>query len=279
MASSAIAKIRPIRALTKWWAVYLVFFQDALVYKANAVIWLMTDTVPAILMPLIWLNSYNGRSEINGFTPSAMVVYYMVVLFLTCVVESHIMWDINTDVKQGKFNVYLTRPYSYMAYAYASNLSWRLMRTIMFIPLFGVVLALFHKWVTWNPRLYDFGWHFWLAVALGHIVSFGITYAMGLLSLYLVEARSVYNFYYLPLVIFSGQIAPLSFFPKGVAEFARGLPFGYTLSLPAQIFIGRVHGNDLWFGYAGQLFWIAVSFSLAAILWRGGLKRYTAFGI
>src|SRR5579863_2303105 len=134
MASSAIAKIRPIRALTKWWAVYLVFFQDALVYKANAVIWLMTDTVPAILMPLIWLNSYNGRATIGGFTPSAMVVYYMVVLFLTCVVESHIMWDINTDVKQGKFNVYLLRPYSYMAYAYASNLSWRLMRTIMFIP-------------------------------------------------------------------------------------------------------------------------------------------------
>ncbi|HEX5323827.1 MAG TPA: ABC-2 family transporter protein [Capsulimonadaceae bacterium] len=279
MASSAIPKIRPFKALTKWWAVYSVFFQDALVYKANATIWLMTDTVPAILMPLIWLNSYNGRATIGGFTPSAMVVYYMVVLFLTCVVESHIMWDMNNDVKQGKFNVYLTRPYSYMAYAYASNLSWRLMRTIMFVPLFAVVLWLFHPWVRWNPQLYDFGWRFWLAVVLGHVVSFGLTYAMGLLSLYLVEARSVYNFYYLPLVIFSGQIAPLTFFPQWMLTLARFLPFSYTLSLPAQIFIGHVHGRDVWMGYAGQLAWIAVSFSAAALLWRGGLKRYTAFGI
>lgn len=279
MASSAIAKIRPIRALTKWWAVYLVFFQDALVYKANAVIWLMTDTVPAIIMPLIWLNSYNGRATIGGFTPSQMVVYYMIGLFLTCVVESHIMWDINTDVKQGKFNIYLTRPYSYMAYAYASNLSWRLMRTIMFVPLFAVVLTIFHRWVTWDPSLYDFGWRFWLSVVLGHIVSFGITYSMGLLSLYLVEARSVYNFYYLPQVIFSGQIAPLSLFPKAIAAFAGLLPFSYTIFFPIQIFLGNVHGEALWKGYAMQLLWIAISFTVSALLWRGGLKRYTAFGI
>lgn len=279
MASVAVKGSRPLRALTKWFAVYAVFFQDALVYKANAVIWLMTDTVPAIIMPLIWLASYNGRPTIGGFTPSQMVVYYMIVLFLTCVVESHIMWDMNNDVKQGKFNVYLIRPYSYMAYMYASNLSWRLMRTIMFVPLFAVVLALFHRYVVWHPSLYDFGWRFWLAVVLGHLVSFGITFSLGLLSLYLVEARSVYNFYYLPLIIFSGQIAPLTLFPKGVALFAKALPFGYTLFLPTQVFLKHIHGSDLWWGYAGQVFWIVVSFTAATLLWRGGLKRYTAFGI
>jgi ABC-2 type transport system permease protein len=274
LTASAIA-----REVRKWLVVYSVFFQDALVYKANAVIWLMTDTVPALIMPLIWLASYNGRPEIGGFTPSEMVVYYMVVLFLTCVVESHILWDMNTDVKLGKFTVYLTRPYSYMAYMYASNLSWRLMRTAMFVPLFAIVLGLFHRWVTWNPMLYDFGWQFWLAMALGHILSFCLTYAVGLISLYLVEARSVFNFYYLPLIIFNGQIAPLSFFPKPFAELAKVLPYYYTLGFPTMIFIHKATDTDIWHGLGLQVIWIAISVALARILWRGGLKRFTSFGI
>ena len=239
----------------------------------------MTDTVPAIVMPLLWLSSYNGRASINGFTPSAMVVYYMVVLFLTCAVESHVMWDMATEIKAGKFNIYLTRPYSYRAYIYASNISWRLMRTFVFIPLFAIILLMFHRWVHWNPADYDFGWQFWAAIVLGHIVSFSLSFALGLLGLYVVEVHSIYMFYYLPLVIFSGQIAPLAFFPAKVAFFAKLLPFGYTLGFPAQIFIRQTTGTMIWAGFAMQLMWIALATGLSVILWRGGLKRYTAYGI
>jgi len=267
------------RSIRRWVCVYSVFFQDALVYRANALIWLMTDTVPAIIMPLLWLSSYNGRASINGFTPSNMVMYYMVVLFLTCVVESHVMWDMANEIKQGKFNIYLTRPYSYRAYMYASNISWRLMRTFVFVPLFAMILLLFHRWVHWEPGGYNFGWEFWVAVVLGHFVSFTISYALGLLGLYVVEVHSIYMFYYLPLIIFSGQLAPLSFFPPKVAALAMVLPFGYTLGFPAQVFIRHVTGPAIWHGFAMQLLWIAVATAGTALLWRGGLKRYTAYGI
>lgn len=267
------------KELKKWGRVYSVFFQDAVVYKANAVIWLMTDTVPAVIMPLVWLASYNGRATIGGFNPSQMVVYYMVILFLSCAVESHILWDIASEVKEGKFNVSLTRPFSYMAYQYAGNISWRLMRTLIFVPLFLIVLAMFGRWVHWDARQYDFGWHFWLALILGHFVSFMITYAMGLLSLYFVEARSIFNFYYLPLILFNGQIAPLAFFPPAVAKAALVLPWAYTLSFPAQIFIRQMSPAHLWLGFGMQVFWMAAGFGASVLLWRGGLKRYTAYGI
>jgi ABC-2 type transport system permease protein len=266
-------------SVRRWLAVYSVFFQDALVYRGNALIWLMTDTMPAIVMPLVWLSSYNGRSAIHGFTPSNMVVYYMVVLFLTCVVESHIMWDMANDVKNGKFNVYLIRPFSYRGYMYASNVSWRLMRTVVFVPLFAVVLFIFRRWVHWDPASYDFGWDFWVAVVLAHFVSFSISYALGLLGLYVVEVHSIYMFYYLPLVIFSGQMAPLSFFPPKIAALAMMLPFGYTLGFPAQIFIRHVTGPAVWHGFLMQILWIAIATIAAEFLWRGGLKRYTAYGI
>jgi ABC-2 type transport system permease protein len=283
MTAAIVANRSPLAALRAfvrtWLTIYGVFFQEALVYRANAMIWLMTDTVPAFVMPLIWLSSFNGRAEIQGYTPSHMVIYYMVVLFLASVVEAHIMWDMAADVKQGKFNIYLTRPFSYMAYCGASNLSWRLMRTLIFVPIFCVILAVFHKYVHWHAEDYNFGWQFWLAVLFGHILSFCITYAMGLLALWLVETQSLFHFYYLPLIIFNGQLAPLTFFPKAVRDVAVFLPFNYTLGFPAQVFVRGLTPHAVAFGFAMQLGWIAVAVVASVFLWRGGLKRFTAFGI
>ncbi|HEY3330001.1 MAG TPA: ABC-2 family transporter protein [Capsulimonadaceae bacterium] len=275
--------IGPIATLVQWFRTWFkmcgVFFSDALVYKANAVIWLMTDTVPAIVMPLIWLSSFNGRATIQGFNPSQMVIYYMVVLLLASLVESHVMWEMAGDVKQGKFNIYLTRPFSYMAYIGADNLSWRFMRTLISVPIFMLILAGFHKWVHWNASEYHYGWQFCLAVLLGHILSFCLSYTLGLLSLWLVETQSLFHFYYLPLVIFNGQIAPLSFFPASVRAVAKFLPFNYTLGFPAQIFTGTIAPSDIALGFAVQCGWISVALFSSVFLWRGGLKRYTAYGI
>jgi len=270
---------RGIRALRVWGVVYGVFFSDALVYPANAFTWLMTDAVPAVIMPLIWLSAFNGRAQINGYSPSHIVIYYIVVLFLSCAVESHIMWEIASDVKLGKFTAYLTRPYSYMAYCGASNLSWRLVRSLAFIPLFAGILAMFHRWVTWNPSEYHFGWQFWLAILLGHILSFSISYGLGLIALWVIETQSLFHMYYLPLIIFNGQIAPLSFFPHAVRNVAIFLPFNYTLGFPAQIFVGSLTNSAINMGFAIQIAWIAIALVGGAFLWRGGLRRYTAYGI
>lgn len=262
----------------KWWTVLTMFYQDGLVYRANAVIWIMTDVVTAVTMPLIWLASYNGRPFIQGFTPSDMVSYYLVILALTGFVESHIMWDMANDVKQGRFNIYLTRPFSFMQYMYASNLGWRTMRTILAIPIYICVIGLFHRYLPVHPH-FNIGWTFWLSIVLGHLVSFTITYAMGLISLWLYEARSVYNFYYLPLIIFSGQVAPLSLFPAFLQRVVYFMPFPYTLAFPANIFLGRVNGEQILQGLLIQCLWIIISLLATRYLWYGGLKRFTAFGI
>jgi ABC-2 type transport system permease protein len=262
----------------KWWFVLKMFFQDALAYRATAVIWIMTDVVTAVTMPLVWLASYNGRSNIHGFDPAEMVTYYLVLFALTGLIESHVMWDIATDIKQGKFNIHLVRPFSYMAYVYAANLGWRLMRTLLAVPLFAGLAFAFHRYLLPVDR-FHIGPEFWLAVILGHFVSFTISYALGLLSMWLYEARSLYNFYYLPLLIFSGQIAPLALLPSGLQRIVAWTPWPYTLSFPASIFLGRVTAHGLLVGFAGQTAWIAISCLAAYLLFRGGLKRFTAFGI
>jgi len=269
---------RTVAAWRTWWVVLKMFFQDALAYRATAVIWIMTDVVTAVTMPLVWLASYNGRSSIHGFDPSQMVTYYLVLFALTGFIESHVMWDIGNDIKQGKFNIYLVRPFSYMAYVYASNLGWRAMRSLLAIPLFCALVLAFHRYIGGISNIH-FSAVFVLSVILGHFVSFCTAYMLGLLSLWLYEARSLFNFYYLPLLIFSGQIAPVALLPHRLQSAIVWTPWPYTLSFPTNILLGRVSQHDILTGLAFQVGWIAISCIIARCLFRGGVKRFTAFGI
>ena len=273
-------KTRLYWAWRKWRALVGMFVQDGLAYKANLIIWILTDAVTATVMPLIWLASYNGRGLIGGFSPSEMVLYYLVLLGLTGFIQSHVMWDMAGDVKSGKFNIYLIRPLSFIIYMLASNLGWRAMRTLLTVPLLALVAFGFRGYL---PDLgagqYHIGPVFWLAVVLGHLVSFTLSYALGLLALWLYETRSLFNFYYLPLVILSGQLAPLALLPSALTRFALWTPFPYTLAFPTDIFLGKLSPERVQLGLFAQAMWILVSLLTAYALWRGGTRRFAAFGI
>ena len=272
------------RAWRKWAPVVAgMFFQDGMVYKANTLVWIMTDVVTAVTMPLIWLASYNGRAMIHGYTPTQMVVYYLTVLALTGLIESHVMWDMATDVKQGKFNNYLIRPYPMLEYMFTANLGWRLMRTLLSLPLLVLVALAFHHYLPHSSSVAQYHWGpaFWLAVVLGHMISFLLSYGLGLLSLWLYESRSIYELYYLLMLIFSGQIAPLTLLPPFLLNVIAWLPFPYVISFPVQIFLGRVSltGAMARLRRANVLDRCRRGVPPRSYFWRGGVRRFTAFGI
>jgi ABC-2 type transport system permease protein len=268
------------RAQRRWrtWAtVFDVYLQDNLTYRSQALIWMMTDAVPAVLMPLVWLASYNGRPAIRGFTPPDMIAYYLTNLALANFMVTHIMWDMATDIREGRFSIFLTRPFGYLPYQYAGNLSWRLMRLVLFLPVFLVCVWIFHDRLVW--RHYSLGAEFWLAVLGGHLLSFAIGYTMGLLALFFTEVRSIFMFYYMPFTFLSGQVVPLAMLPDWAHHAAFVAPFRYTLSFPAEILLGQAAGESVRNGLLVLAAWIVGMYFLTGLLWRAGLRRYTAVGM
>ena len=268
---------RAARETRKWRRVFSVFVQDALVYRAVAVVWILTDTIPAIVMPLLWIASFNGRATIAGLSPSDFTAYYLVLLLVTNLIQCHVHWEMAADIKEGRFSAYLIRPFSYQAMHYLGFVAWRVMRTILFLPVFAVVVFLFRHHLNWTG--YQAGAPFFLSLILGHFVSFFITYPLGLLALFFVETRSLFNLWYLPLAIFAGQIAPLALFPPGLQTVAKILPYRYTIALPTEIFLGRLSPAEVAQGIAAQVAWIVVGYAAGALLWRAGLKRFTGVGL
>lgn len=266
-----ISELRKLRALIA------ICFEESIAYRASAFIWLLTDTVQVLLMPLVWLSAYNGREALGGFLPSQIVMYYLLMAMVSSFVTSHLMWDIAQDIKEGMLSQWLLRPVSVVSLFCARNLAWRLMRTGLLIPVLGLC-ALYYRAHFNLGDLHLNGW-FWLSVLLGHLVSFAIGLALSNIAFWVQEVQSVFGLYYFPMLLFSGWVAPLSLMPGWAQLIADFLPFRYSIAVPVEIGLGQLTGDLMLRSILMQVFWLGLGSLLALALWKRGLRVYSGVGM
>ena len=84
----------------------------------------------------------------------------------------------------------------------------------------------------------------------------------------------IYSFEY----FLSGHMFPIGFMPPSIQAVLKFFPFPYELYFPIAIFMGKVHGAELWQGLLIQFCWVLIIAFAANTLWQQGLKRYQAVG-
>jgi ABC-2 type transport system permease protein len=265
--------------LKKWQAVFGIFFQEGLAYRASGLIWIMTDLVTAVTMPLVWAKAGNimGGGSIGGFTASDFVLYYLCMLLLGSFITSHIMWELATEIKEGQFSIILIRPIGFFQYTFFRNLSWRIIRTSLFAPIFFLLLLGYRGYLA-DATIF-LGWEFWLSLILGHLVSFTFVIMMAMFALFVQEAYSIFELYYVPMLFLSGQLFPIAVLPEWARVLAKFFPFYFTTGAPTEILIGRVSGAAVPQTLLIQAAWVVGCYIGAKLLWKKGLKHYTGVGM
>jgi ABC-2 type transport system permease protein len=262
--------------IRKWRAVFDIYFQEGLAYRASGLIWIMTDLTTGVTMPLVWASA-SRSGAIQGFTTSDFVLYYLCLLLLGSFITSHIMWEVAMEIREGQFSTQLIRPISWFQLTFLRNLSWRIIRTALFLPIFvGLLFA--YKGLLGEASVF-LGWQFWVSLLLGHLVSFWFATMMSLIALYTQEAMSIFELYYVPMLFLSGQLFPIAVLPPFAQTLAKVFPFYYTTGAPTEILIGRVSGDATYAVLGGQLLWVVISYLMAKGLWAKGLRHYTAVGM
>lgn len=264
------------RMWRQWKATALIWALDGFAYKAQGFIWILTDTVTGITMPLVWAAAAHG-GLIAGYAAKDFVLYYMCMLFLTCFITSHFMWDISWEIKEGIFSVYLIRPMPFFQFMLVRNFTWRIIRTLIFAPM-GLLLIFFYWSYLHDARLY-LGWEFWVSALLGHLLSITFVMALSMIALFVQEAQSVFELYYFPMLFLSGQLFPVSMMPDWVRSLAAIFPFYYTTGVPTEVVIGKLSPAVAQQMIAVQFIWIAASYIAQRVLWKYGLRAYTAVGM
>lgn len=230
----------------------------------------------AVTMPLVWIAASKG-GQINGYSSGDFVTYYLCVLLLNQFVQSHFMWDVAFEVKEGVFSSQIVRPIPWLEFMLLRNFMWRCIRLCLFVPWFILFAILYRSQM--GGAEFSFGWTFWISFLLGHCVSVMTVLTLALLALFVQEAQSLFEIYYLPMLFLSGQMFPVAMYPGWVQTIAAWLPFYYTVGAPTEILTSRTTGSDALQVICIQVVWVIGLIVAHKIMWRFGLKHYSGVGM
>ncbi|MBI2990091.1 MAG: ABC-2 family transporter protein [Candidatus Magasanikbacteria bacterium] len=261
-----------------YYHIYANYTQRYLIYRARLVIWALVDMVHFLIFPFLWLAIYGSRPEIAGYTREDIVTYYIILSFVSLGFTSHTGRHIRLHIMQGDLSVMLTQPVNYFFKQFIAEASYKIISVIIALVLLsGVFLfapAYIHKPAD-IATIFFFAGSLIISFLISHLIEWGV----GIGAFWLGEVRATEHAIQIVSIVFSGMIAPLSFFPAIFQRMADVLPFAFMAYVPAQIYLNQMEALEAAKQLLSGLAWVGAIGFLCWIMWRRGLKRYEGVGI
>ena len=230
--------------------------------------------IPPLVYLFVW-STAAGTEGVGGLSRGEYVAYYLVLIVVNQLTYSQTNWTVGDVIRSGGMNTLLLRPMAPFFDAVATQVSGIVVYSAFILPLTAILALVLQPELHTEPRnvlafipalilagALRFFWGYWLA-----LLAFWATRADALLAL---QDALVF--------LLAGQVAPTVLLPGALRAVSAVLPFRYMLGFPVEILTGQLLPAEVWRGLVLQGGWLAVALVLYVVLWRQGVRRYTAIG-
>ena len=263
--------MRPKYILRVTRSLFSTYYAYMLEYRAELFIWVLSNSLPFILMGA-WLKASENNSF--GLTSLEFIRYFLAVFIVRQFNIVWVIWDFERELISGQLSHRLLQPIDPFWHHLINHIAERFAR----IPMLVVLIVLFfilYPQSFWIPSL-STGLITTFIVAIAFLLRFLIQYNFGLLSFWTERASAIEQLWFLSYIFLSGIIAPLEVFPPMMREIVLWTPFPYMVYFPAAILVGKA--VDIWQGLGVMAGWMGISFIVNRWLWRKGIKQYSGMG-
>lgn len=262
---------RTLRALP---TLVRVGFAEAMAYRAELLVWILTTTMPLVMLPL-WM-AVADAGPVRGWRGEDFVAYFLATFCVRQVTSAWASWTINYEVKTGTLALRLMRPiHPFWAYA-IENLAAVPMRLVVAGPIaVGALIVTSGERLTHDPAMIAI---FVAALAGAWAITFLAHVAVGTLSLWTQSSIRVMDVWTAGFFVLSGYLVPIALFPEAVRWLPDWLPFRYQLGFPVEVLTRELELRTALAMLARQWAFVAALGVLCAALWTRGLRRFQAFG-
>jgi ABC-2 type transport system permease protein len=246
----------------------------ALAYRADVIVWLLSTTMPLIMMAFFAAVTREGG--IGRYQEPQIVAYFLATFITRSLTASWISWQINLDVRDGTLGSRLMLPvHPLVAYA-AESVGGMPVRVLGSIVIAVLMLGLLGpNAVGHDPVI----WLLWLvSTAAAWLLSLFVSFAIGGLAFFVDSSAKVMDAWLAALFVFSGYLIPIDLFPPRVRAVLDWLPFRYQIGLPVELMVG-VHDRATAVGLVARQLLFVLGAALATFMvWRRGVARFAAYG-
>jgi ABC-2 type transport system permease protein len=246
-------------------------------YRANLWMYLLYWLVSPIVYLAVWTTVANTQGTVSGLTANDFTTYYLVLLIvdtLTSEISIHIL---GYKIQDGTLSGELLKPmHPILTSTLINNIAFKALTLLALLPIWLILCFLFQpdfSSVTPVSLLLAIP-----AVVLGFLISFLLGATVTCLAFWTTRIYSLVEFYFAITVLFSGQFAPLELMPPFIQQIAQFLPFQLLKYFPIQLILGKLTPEVIIRDFVMGIVWLIVSYILFQIVWKAGLKKFSAVG-
>lgn len=251
-----------------------VGFSEAVAYRAEMFVWVLSTTMPFVNMAL-W-SAVAGQGTVGGYGRAQFVAYFLCTFIVRQVTGAWAAWQMNFEVRTGTMTTRLMRPLHPILHYAVENLAYTPLKLLVSLPVVALVLlTVGREALNHDPLLWAMA-----AVALfgAWLISFLANVCVGTLSLYMEQSLKLMDIWLAAFVVFSGYVVPVTLFPPALQAAVDWLPFRYIIGFPVELMTGALDRTQALWLLAGQWAWIVALGALGHVLWQRGLERFGAVG-
>lgn len=252
-------------------------FHEEATYKADYIFYIGSEIVFFFVFYFIWTNVYakGGVSNIASFSLPSTITYYFLTALLFRLNPAQAIF-LNNSIWNGELTNEIPKPYSITLIYLVSSLSLMAMEVITYIPFAGIILLFVSKYIIFVSvanLLFFIG-----AMILTSLLGIGMYLFLHSLCFHFGDQDANLSLASYLIAFFGGALFPLKFLPGELYRIFSYLPFRFLFDFPANVYLGKIAGREMWLGFIEMTCWILVFYALYYFSFQSGLKKYAAIG-
>ncbi|HWC13415.1 MAG TPA: ABC-2 family transporter protein [Actinomycetota bacterium] len=274
---NAVARSTRLPAIVDFYiTVMRVAVQEQFQYRAANYAYMIGMIAEPVIYLVVWSTVANAQGgEVGGYSAAELAAYYIV---WTLVRNINIVFTPNGwewRIREGDLSGMLLRPVHPIHYDLAYFAGWKVVVVVMWLPLAAVLAAVF------RPDLTVTGVEvmvFSVSLLGAYLIRSMFLWVLGMITFWTTRVTALYELYFTAELLLSGRLVPLNLMPPWAQTLADFLPYRWTFGFPIEALVADLPTSDLLSGLAMQAAWTVAGAALVAVVWRAGIKRYSAVG-
>ena len=251
-------------------------FASMVQYRASLIIWMIGHVLEPLVYLVVWsVVSEGGGGSVANYTTAQFAGYFIVLMLVENVSYTWIMYEYDYRVREGLLSPALLRPVHPIHVDIADNVSSKMITMPFMLVIAALLSAIFH------PSIAPQGWALAAAVPalfLAFLLRFLLEWTLAQAAFWTTRVSAINQSYFVLILFLSGQIAPLTLFPHAIQVLAMIMPFRWMLGFPVELLLGRLTPIEALSGLGVQVVWAALAYGLMRLVWRAGIRLYSAVG-
>lgn len=280
--SAPILRVGPLARLRKYWKILRVALVERLTYRADFILSTFLRFLPMLTTILLWSAIYSGAKSKNlsGFSLNQTVAYLLLVNISRMFSSMPgLAGGIARDIRDGALKKYLVQPLDMIGYLLSYRIAHKAAYIVSSALPYAVLFFICRRYFVGVLPAEPIVWAAYAAsLLLAFLVGFFFETSVGMVGFWFLEVTSLLYIVMTLNFFISGQMLPLDMLPPFWSGLLKLLPFQYMAYFPAVIVLGKVRGRALAEGLLIEAAWALFFVVLSRLLFRRGLKRYSAFG-